>query len=220
MRHSYSPPGPATKVEHRFVRVSHESKVDALVAELRADRELALIFVRTKRGADRLVKRLASNGVQAVAMHGNKSQNQRERSLASFDSGKVDALVATDVAARGIDVDGISHVINFDPPGDSDAYLHRVGRTARAGRSGVGVTFVKGEEAARRRHDRPPAEPARAVRRDRPCDRERCSRRIAPRKWRTADATTAAVARTAEAAPSAFTRAHAAGASPLAGARR
>jgi superfamily II DNA/RNA helicase len=148
VRHSYSPPGPATKVEHRFVRVSHESKVDALVAELREDRKLALVFVRTKRGADKLVKRLASKGVQAVAMHGNKSQNQRERSLASFDSGKVDALVATDVAARGIDVDGISHVINFDPPGDSDAYLHRVGRTARAGRSGVGVTFVKGEEAA------------------------------------------------------------------------
>ncbi|MGI9020248.1 MAG: DEAD/DEAH box helicase [Solirubrobacterales bacterium] len=147
VRHSYSPPGPATKVEHRFVRVSHESKLDALVSELREDRDLALVFVRTKRGADRLVKRLSSRGIEAVAMHGNKSQNQRERSLASFDAGRVDALVATDVAARGIDVDGISHVINFDPPGDSDAYLHRIGRTARAGRSGVGVTFVKGEEA-------------------------------------------------------------------------
>ena len=80
-------------------------------------------------------------------MHGNKSQSQRERALAAFDSGKVDALVATDVAARGIDVDGISHVINFDPPGDCDAYQHRVGRTARAGRSGVGVTLVRHEEA-------------------------------------------------------------------------
>ena len=80
-------------------------------------------------------------------MHGNKSQNQRERALAQFDSGKVDALVATDVAARGIDVDGISHVINFDPPGDCDAYQHRIGRTARAGRGGVGVTLVRHEEA-------------------------------------------------------------------------
>jgi ATP-dependent RNA helicase RhlE len=146
-RHSYSPPGPATRVEHRFVAVSHESKLGALVDQLRDDRGLALVFVRTKRGADRLVKRLSGQGVEAVAMHGNKSQNQRERALARFDSGKVDALVATDVAARGIDVDNISHVINFDPPGDRDAYLHRIGRTARAGRTGVGVTFVKPEEA-------------------------------------------------------------------------
>jgi superfamily II DNA/RNA helicase len=145
--HSYSPPGPAIRVEHRFVGVSHESKLTALVEELRAERGLALVFVRTKRGADRLVKRLGSHGVESVAMHGNKSQNQREKALARFDSGRVDALVATDVAARGIDVDGISHVINFDPPGDSDAYQHRVGRTARAGRSGIGVTFVKPEEA-------------------------------------------------------------------------
>jgi ATP-dependent RNA helicase RhlE len=147
LSHSYAPPGPATRVEHRFVGVSHESKLTALVEELRAERDLALVFVRTKRGADRLVKRLGSHGVEAVAMHGNKSQNQREKALARFDSGRVDALVATDVAARGIDVDGISHVINFDPPGDSDAYQHRVGRTARAGRSGVGVTLVKPEEA-------------------------------------------------------------------------
>jgi ATP-dependent RNA helicase RhlE len=147
-RHEYTPELPGTHVEHRFVGVSHESKIGALVDELRADRGLALVFVRTKRGADRLVKRLGSNGVEAVAMHGNKSQSQREKALARFDAGKVDALIATDVASRGIDVDGISHVINFDPPGDSDAYMHRVGRTARAGRSGVGVTFVKHEEAA------------------------------------------------------------------------
>jgi ATP-dependent RNA helicase RhlE len=147
IRHEYHPPGPGTRVEHRFVAVSHESKVDALVRELRADRGLALVFVRTKRGADRLVKRLGAQRVHALAMHGNKSQNQRQRALADFDSGRVDALVATDVAARGIDVDGISHVINFDPPGDSDSYLHRVGRTARAGRDGTGVTLVKHEEA-------------------------------------------------------------------------
>jgi superfamily II DNA/RNA helicase len=147
VRYEHTPPGPATRVEHRFVAVSHEAKVDTLARELRLDRDLALVFVRTKRGADRLVKRLGSQGVQAAAMHGNKSQAQRERALASFQSGKVDALVATDVAARGIDVTGISHVINFDPPADRDSYLHRVGRTARAGRTGIGVTFVRQEEA-------------------------------------------------------------------------
>ena len=147
VRHEHVAAKSIAQVKHRFVGVTHEKRFDALVAELRADRELALIFVRTKRGADRLVKRLGSDGIKAVAMHGNKSQSQRERALALFDSGKVDALVATDVAARGIDVDGISHVINFDPPGDCDAYQHRIGRTARAGRGGVGVTLVRHEEA-------------------------------------------------------------------------
>jgi superfamily II DNA/RNA helicase len=148
VRHEHVPPKlDSARIEHRFVGVTHEQRFDALLTELRSDRELALVFVRTKRGADRLVKRLGSNGIKAVAMHGNKSQGQRERALAAFDSGKVDALVATDVAARGIDVDGISHVINFDPPGDCDAYQHRIGRTARAGRAGVGVTLVRHEEA-------------------------------------------------------------------------
>jgi superfamily II DNA/RNA helicase len=100
------------------------------------------VFVRTKRGADRLVKRLKARGVIAVAMHGNKTQSQRERALRSFHSGDADTLVATDVAARGIDVDDVTHVINFDAPPDRDAYVHRVGRTARAGRSGVGITYV------------------------------------------------------------------------------
>ena len=149
LRRSHSPAGPGTRVEHRFVGVSHEGKLDVLVKHLREDeRRLALVFVRTKRGADRLVKRLGSRGVEALAMHGNKSQSQRQRALARFDAGIVDALVATDVAARGIDVDGISHVINFDPPADRDAYLHRVGRTARAGRTGVGVTLVRPEDAS------------------------------------------------------------------------
>jgi superfamily II DNA/RNA helicase len=80
--------------------------------------------------------------VEAVAMHGNKSQGQRERALARFQSGGVDTLVATDVAARGIDVSGISHVINFDPPADSETYVHRIGRTGRAGAKGVGITLV------------------------------------------------------------------------------
>ena len=126
--------------------------MDALVAELRdSERGRTLVFVRTKHGADRLVKRLGKQRLQAVAMHGNKNQNQRNRALAQFASGNVDTLVATDVAARGIDVDDITHVINFDAPGDRDAYVHRVGRTARAGRDGVGVTFVLSEQDAEMR---------------------------------------------------------------------
>lgn len=134
------------KVEHRFVSLRHEDKLDALVRELRRDRGRTLVFVRTKRGADRLVKRLNARGHAAVAMHGNKSQSQRERALSRFHSGHADTLVATDVAARGIDVDGITHVINFDPPEDRDGYVHRVGRTGRAGRDGVGITFVMSDQ--------------------------------------------------------------------------
>jgi superfamily II DNA/RNA helicase len=135
-------------VEHRFVTVSHEGKVARLVTELSdSERGLTLVFVRTKRGADRLVKRLASSSVRAVAMHGDKSQGQRERALANFEAGVVDTLVATDVAARGIDVAGITHVINYDIPGTRDDYVHRIGRTARAGASGVGVTLVAPDQA-------------------------------------------------------------------------
>jgi superfamily II DNA/RNA helicase len=135
-------------VEHRFVTVSHDGKVARLVTELSdSDRGRTLVFVRTKRGADRLVKRLAASRVQAVAMHGDKTQGQRERALASFETGAVDTLVATDVAARGIDVSGITHVINYDIPATRDDYVHRIGRTARAGARGVGVTLVAHEQA-------------------------------------------------------------------------
>ena len=136
----------ADDVEHRFVRVTSDGRLGSLVAELSRDRSLTLVFVRTKRGADRVVKRLKAHGFSAAAMHGNKSQSQRERALASFESGDVDTLVATDVAARGLDIDGISHVINFDPPHDGEAYVHRVGRTGRAGRTGVGITLVDGTQ--------------------------------------------------------------------------
>jgi ATP-dependent RNA helicase RhlE len=147
-RHEHTPATSSTAtVEHRFIAVEREERIEALLGELRGERELALVFVRTKRGVDRLVKRLSREGVNVVGMHGDKSQGQRERALASFERFDVDTLVATDVAARGIDVDGISHVINFDPPADRDGYVHRVGRTARAGRSGVGVTFVGSEQA-------------------------------------------------------------------------
>ncbi len=135
------------RIEHRFVEIAHEHRVNALVEQLSAsDRELSLVFVRTKRGADRLVKRLGDLGVKSVAMHGDKSQRQRERALAQFENWEVDVLVATDVAARGIDVSGISHVINFDPPDDSDTYVHRVGRTARAGARGIGVTLLSPDQ--------------------------------------------------------------------------
>ncbi len=148
VRHEHGPSArrAAAAVEHRFVPVNTDSRIDALIAELEAERDLALVFVRTKRGADRLVKRLGARGVTAVAMHGNKSQRQREVALARFESGAVDTLVATDVAARGIDVTGISHVINFEPPADHETYVHRVGRTGRAGRTGVGITLVDRHE--------------------------------------------------------------------------
>jgi ATP-dependent RNA helicase RhlE len=139
----------AVEVEHRFLPVTGDGRVQALVGELARERDRTLVFVRTKRGADRLVKRLDAHGFAAVAMHGNKSQRQREQALARFRSGAVDTLVATDVAARGIDVCGVSHVINFDPPEDREAYVHRVGRTGRAGRPGVGITLVGASE----RHD-------------------------------------------------------------------
>jgi ATP-dependent RNA helicase RhlE len=139
-------------VEHRFVHLEHSDKVGALVTELRdGGRGRTLVFVRTKRGADRLVKRLGQRGVRSVAMHGNKSQGQRQRALAHFASGKIDTLVATDVAARGIDVEEIARVINFDAPGDRDAYVHRVGRSGRAGRDGAGISFVIPDQDAEMR---------------------------------------------------------------------
>jgi superfamily II DNA/RNA helicase len=142
--HQHGPPARRAheQIEHRFVEVVHEHRVEALVRELGRDRDLALVFVRTKHGADRLVRRLKAHGVSALAMHGNKSQRQREQALSRFESGAVDTLVATDVAARGIDIDGISHVINFDPPADSETYVHRIGRTGRAGRKGTGITLL------------------------------------------------------------------------------
>jgi ATP-dependent RNA helicase RhlE len=143
-RHVHKPEGEqGIDVEHRFVHLSHEAKVDALVKELRdSERGRTLVFVRTKRGADRLVKKLGNQKVRAVAMHGNKSQSQRRRALADFERGKTDTLVATDVASRGIDVEDITHVINFDAPEDRDIYVHRTGRTGRAGASGVAASFV------------------------------------------------------------------------------
>jgi superfamily II DNA/RNA helicase len=136
------------EVEHRFVAVTAADKVDSLVELLAADRGLALVFVRTKRGADRLAHKLRGRGVEAAAMHGDMTQGARERALQRFRSGRVTTLVATDVAARGLDLEAISHVINYDPPEDSKGYVHRVGRTGRAGRTGQGITLVLPDQQA------------------------------------------------------------------------
>jgi ATP-dependent RNA helicase RhlE len=136
------------EVDHQFVAVTSDNKVQTLIDLLPDDGGLTLIFVRTKAGADRLVEKLKRNQIDAVAIHGDKAQSQREHALARFDSGKVRTLVATDIAARGLDVDDISHVINFDPPEEVDAYTHRVGRTGRAGRGGTGITLVLPEQQA------------------------------------------------------------------------
>jgi ATP-dependent RNA helicase RhlE len=133
-------------VEHRFVPVRAESKVATLVELLRGERGLALVFVRTRRGADRLSRKLAQQNVEALALHGDLSQSQRERALRRFEAGEVSTLVATDVAARGLDLAEITHVINFDPPAEHAGYVHRVGRTGRAGRGGLGITLVLPEQ--------------------------------------------------------------------------
>jgi ATP-dependent RNA helicase RhlE len=134
-------------IEHRFVSVTSDSKVETLVEHIRESTS-TLVFVRTKRGADRLVRKLSNHGVRAVAMHGDMSQIARQRALSQFERGKVATLVATDVAARGLDLDDITHVINFDPPDEDKGYVHRTGRTGRAGRSGTAITLVLPEQQA------------------------------------------------------------------------
>lgn len=137
------------EIDHRFVPVTPENKVSTLVDVLKQEeRGLVLVFVRTKAGADRLVEKLRRAEIDAVAIHGDKGQAQREKALERFDQGKVRTLVATDVAARGLDVDDISHVVNFDPPEEPAVYTHRVGRTGRAGRGGVAITLVLPEQQA------------------------------------------------------------------------
>src|SRR5215475_14470105 len=137
----------AGDVGHEFVRVTAADKLERLVEQLERERGLALVFVRTKHGADRLARKLErDHDVRAAVMHGNMSQNARERSLSRFESGRVSTLIATDVAARGLDVDAITHVINYDPPRTSEDYVHRIGRTGRAGRTGTGVTLVLPEQ--------------------------------------------------------------------------
>ena len=140
------------EIEHEFVPVTADTKVETLVKHINSSDGLTLVFVRTKRGADKLVQKLTRQNVSAVAMHGDMSQGARERALSRFESGKVKTLVATDVAARGLDLDDITHVINFDPPGEDKDYVHRTGRTGRAGRSGKAITYVLPEQQAETSH--------------------------------------------------------------------
>ncbi len=139
----------AEKVEQRLLYVQKEKK-RALVTELLNDSDIerVLIFTRTKHGADKVARHLLQNGVEAGAIHGNKSQNARQRALDAFKSGQIRALVATDIAARGIDVEGVTHVINFELPNEPESYVHRIGRTARAGASGIAISFCDSEERA------------------------------------------------------------------------
>ena len=137
------------RITQRIIQVDHSAK-PALLAQLLKQEQVnrALIFTRTKHGADKVVKGLARAGITADAIHGNKSQNHRERVLAAFRSGEIRTLVATDIAARGIDVDGISHVVNFDLPNVPETYVHRIGRTARAGAEASRSRSARGEEMA------------------------------------------------------------------------
>jgi ATP-dependent RNA helicase RhlE len=134
-------------IEQSAIRVEKVGKPGALAAILRRDPVgRALVFTRTKHGADRVVRGLVQAGIPAQAIHGNKTQGNRERTMAAFRSGDIKTLVATDIAARGIDVDGISHVVNYDLPNIAETYVHRIGRTARAGASGFAVSLVSREE--------------------------------------------------------------------------
>ncbi len=129
------------EIHHHFWRVEAEDRV-TVTADTVAARGPALVFCRTKRGADRLSQRLVRSGLKAAAMHGDRSQSQRERALAAFRDGRLDVLVATDVAARGIHVDGVPLVVHYDPPADATDYVHRSGRTGRAGADGIVVSLL------------------------------------------------------------------------------
>jgi len=135
------------RVEQRVVFVNQGDKQALLTITLREPSvERALVFTRTKHGADRVVRHLGGAGIEAAAIHGNKSQAQRERALKAFRDGKTRVLVATDIAARGIDVEGVTHVINFEIPNVPEQYVHRIGRTARAGAAGLAISFVASDE--------------------------------------------------------------------------
>ncbi len=140
---------PAGRVNHQVVLVETSRKRDLLV-ELFGDARMTrtLVFTRTKRGADKVTQHLDDSGIAACAIHGNKSQSQRERSLEAFRGGRVRALVATDIAARGLDIDGVTHVVNFELPEVAEAYVHRIGRTARAGAAGIAISLCDGAERA------------------------------------------------------------------------
>ena len=141
-----APNSAAVTVTHRVHRVAHDRKRDLLVHLLKQSGEQALVFCRTKRGSDRLCRHLAASGLRAAAIHGDKSQNARTQALRDFKSGKTRILVATDIAARGLDIQQLPRVINFDMPMVAEDYIHRIGRTGRAGAEGQAVSLVSHEE--------------------------------------------------------------------------
>ena len=137
----------ADRIDQHVFMVDRADKRRLLGAVLRKDAvDRAIVFTRTKHGADKLVRALESDKISSEAIHGNKSQNARQRALENFREGRTRVLVATDIAARGIDIDGVTHVINFDLPNDAESYVHRIGRTARAGAAGVALSFCDPEE--------------------------------------------------------------------------
>jgi ATP-dependent RNA helicase RhlE len=137
------------RVEQNVTFVNQAEKQALLIHLLKTlPVERALVFSRTKHGADKIIRMLLAAGINANAIHGNKSQPQRERAIALFRSGEVKVLVATDIAARGIDIPGVSHVFNYDLPHVPEQYVHRIGRTARAGASGIAIAFCSDEERA------------------------------------------------------------------------
>ncbi len=139
----------AERVDQQVTFIEKRDKPALLAATLQAiELDQAIVFTRTKHGADRVVRQLGAAGIEAQAIHGNKSQPQRERTLAAFRAKSLKVLVATDIAARGIDVPGVSHVINYELPNVPEQYVHRIGRTARAGADGMAISFCDGEERA------------------------------------------------------------------------
>ncbi len=139
---------PAETIVQHFYSAPQGSKIDLLVHALEAEKmQSVLVFSRTKHGADKISRRLERTGIASAAIHSNRTQSQREKALEGFKAGKFRVLVATDIAARGIDVSGISHVVNYDIPQYPEDYIHRIGRTGRAGASGDAITFVAREEA-------------------------------------------------------------------------
>ena len=142
--------GPSPQTKQVVYRTHPLNKVEMVARILQAEgRGLTMIFTRTKRAADRVAEDLDFRGFAVAAVHGDLGQGARERALRAFRAGKIDVLVATDVAARGLDVTGVTHVINYDCPEDPDTYTHRIGRTGRAGATGVAVTFVDWEDMPR-----------------------------------------------------------------------
>ncbi len=139
----------AEKIEQRVMFVPRDKKRQ-LLTEILGDEDIkrVLIFTRTKHGANRVAKQLGQKGIRAEAIHGNKSQNQRQKALNNFRAGRIRALVATDIAARGIDVEGVTHVINFELPNEPENYVHRIGRTARAGCEGIAISLCEKDERA------------------------------------------------------------------------